>query len=43
MDSMADLRAPGALDSPDAFLRGPAESIGAAFGVPLATSFEIVG
>ena len=33
----------GDMASPDAFLRGPAASIGASMGVDLAASFEIVG
>ena len=33
----------GDMASPDAFLRGPAASIGAAVGVDLAASFEIIG
>jgi LmbE family N-acetylglucosaminyl deacetylase len=33
----------GDMASPDEFLRAPASSIGATFGVDLATSFEIVG
>ncbi len=32
----------GEMASPDAFLRGPATSIGAAFGVDLAAAFEII-
>ena len=32
----------GEMASPDGFLRGPAVSIGEDFGVPLATSFEII-
>ncbi len=32
----------GDMASPDAFLRGPAESIGEAFGVELAAAFEII-
>ncbi len=33
----------GDMASPDAFLRGPATSIGEAFGVDLAAAFEIIG
>lgn len=33
----------GEMASPDAFLRGPATSIGAAIGVDLAAAFEIIG